>query len=124
MKRTRRTDDESLESSAFVAQEKDVPILVEVQLLMSEKRTALSIMRTGIAILALPLSVLSVLIATSRYYDVGRIVHLYIAVLALCGILVGLSVWLVVRAILRIRDLDRVIRRVRTKFPNLADVIR
>ncbi len=124
MKRTKRTDDESLESSGLVAQEKDVPILVEVQLLMSEKRTALSIMRTGIAILALPLSVLSVLIATSRYYDVGRIVHLYVAVLALCGILVGLSVWLIVRAILRIRDLDRVIRRVRTKFPNLADVIR
>ncbi|MCX6093344.1 MAG: hypothetical protein NTY63_00770 [Candidatus Bipolaricaulota bacterium] len=113
-----------MESSGLVAQEKDVPILVEVQLLMSEKRTALSIMRTGIAILALPLSVLSVLIATSRYYDVGRIVHLYVAVLVLCGILVGLSVWLIVRAILRIRDLDRVIRRVRAKFPNLADVIR
>ncbi len=113
-----------MDSSALVAQEKDVPILVEVQLLMSEKRTALSIMRTGIAILALPLSVLSVLIATSRYYDVGRIVHLYVAVLALCGVLVALSVWLIVRAIVRIRDIDRVIRRVRAKFPNLADVIR
>ncbi len=38
-------------------------VLGEIQLLLAEKRTALSVMRTGIAIFALPLSVLSVLIA-------------------------------------------------------------
>ena len=46
-------------------------ILGEIQVLLAEKRTALSSLRTGIAIFALPLSVLSVLIATSRYYNVG-----------------------------------------------------
>jgi uncharacterized membrane protein YidH (DUF202 family) len=112
------------ESSSLLVEDKDVPILVEVQLLMSEKRTALSIMRTGIAILALPLSVLSILIATSKYYDVGHIVHLFVAVLVLCGLLVGMSVYLIVLAFLRIRALDRVIQRVRAKFPNLADLIR
>lgn len=124
MKLRRRSGDESLNSSAPLAEEKDVPILVEVQLLISEKRTGLSIMRTGIAILALPLSVLSILIATSKYYDIGHIVHLFVAVLVLCGLLVGLSVYLIVLAFLRIRALDRVIRRVRAKFPNLADLIR
>ena len=44
----------------------DSLILGEIQVLLSEKRTALSSMRTGIAVFALPLSVLSVLIATSR----------------------------------------------------------
>jgi len=43
-------------------------IINEVQLLLSEKRTSLSTLRTGIAIFAFPLSVLSVLIATSRHY--------------------------------------------------------
>jgi uncharacterized membrane protein YidH (DUF202 family) len=124
MSRRRRRDDVPLASSAPLAEEKDVPILVEVQLLMSEKRTGLSIMRTGIAILALPLSVLSILIATSRYYDVSHIIHMFIAVLVLCGLLVGLSIYLIVLAFLRIRALDRVIERVRAKFPNLAELIR
>jgi hypothetical protein len=42
----------------------DSVILNEIQLLFSEKRTSLSTLRTGIAIFAFPLSVLSVLIAT------------------------------------------------------------
>jgi len=47
----------------------DTFIINEIQLLLSEKRTSLSMLRTGIAIFAFPLSVLSVLIATSRYYE-------------------------------------------------------
>lgn len=44
----------------------------EVQLILAEKRTALSTMRTGISVFVLPLSVLSVLVATSRYYEIPR----------------------------------------------------
>jgi len=33
-------------------------------------------MRTGITVFVLPLSVLSVLIATSKYYDVLQVMHL------------------------------------------------
>jgi hypothetical protein len=53
----------------------DALILGEIQVLLSEKRTALSSMRTGIAVFALPLSVLSVLIATSRYYSIGKVMR-------------------------------------------------
>ena len=42
-------------------------IFGEIQVLLAEKRTALAALRTGIAVFALPLSVLSALIATSRY---------------------------------------------------------
>ena len=45
----------------------DSTVFGEIQLLLAEKRTALSSMRTGIAVFALPLSVLSVLVATSKY---------------------------------------------------------
>lgn len=37
----------------------DAIVINEVQLLLAEKRTSLSVMRTGIAVLVLPLSVLS-----------------------------------------------------------------
>ncbi len=55
----------------------------EVQLILAEKRTSLAIMRTGIAVLALPLSVTSVLIATSKYYDVLHVLHFLVPLCAL-----------------------------------------
>ena len=47
----------------------DTVVFNDIQVLLAEKRTALSSLRTGIAVFALPFSVLSVLIATSRYYS-------------------------------------------------------
>ena len=44
-------------------------IFNEVQLLLAEKRTLLSTLRTGIAVSIMPFTVVSFLIATSRYYD-------------------------------------------------------
>jgi hypothetical protein len=61
----------------------DSLILGEIQVLLSEKRTALSTMRTGIAVFALPLSVLSVLIATSRNYSIGKVMALLMPLLLL-----------------------------------------
>lgn len=53
----------------------DSVIINEVQLVLAEKRTSLAAMRTGIAVFALPLSVFSVLIATSKYYDMIEVMH-------------------------------------------------
>ena len=49
-------------------QQNDILSINQVQLLLAEKRTALAIMRTGIAVFALPLSIFSALIATSKWY--------------------------------------------------------
>jgi hypothetical protein len=54
----------------------DNVIFGEIQVLLAEKRTALASMRTGIAVFALPLSVLSALIATSRYYSIEKVMPL------------------------------------------------
>jgi hypothetical protein len=51
----------------------DNVIFGEIQVLLAEKRTALASLRTGIAVFALPLSVLSALIATSRYYSLDKV---------------------------------------------------
>jgi hypothetical protein len=61
----------------------DNVIFGEIQVLLAEKRTALSSLRTGIAVFALPLSVLSVLIATSHFYSFAKVMPLLVPLLVL-----------------------------------------
>ena len=56
-------------------------IINEVQFLLVEKRTSLAARRTGIAVFALPISVLSVLIVTSKYFDITHVLHLLVPLL-------------------------------------------
>jgi Kef-type K+ transport system membrane component KefB len=98
-------------------------ILGEIQVLLSEKRTALSSMRTGIAVFALPLSVLSVLIATSRNYNIGHVMPLLMPLLLLNLGLVVLGTWLVFHSIRRLHHYDRRIRELTQKYRSLANVV-
>src|SRR5881398_2330133 len=91
-------------------------ILGEIQVILSEKRTALASMRTGIAVFALPLSVLSVLIATSRYYNMGHVLPLLVPLLVLNLGLVILGSWLIYHAIQRLHHYDRRIRELTLKY--------
>jgi uncharacterized membrane protein YidH (DUF202 family) len=81
---------------------RDSVIFGEIQVLLAEKRTALASLRTGIAVFALPLSVLSALIATSRYYSMEKVMPLMAPLLLLNLGLVVLGCWLVFRSIRRI----------------------
>jgi hypothetical protein len=98
-------------------------IINEVQLLLSEKRTSLSAMRTGIAVFALPLTVVSVLIATSKYYDIVHVKHLLVPLLLLCGALVLFGTYLVVRSMLRLHRYDRHIIEIKRKYSQLSEFI-
>jgi len=95
----------------------------EIQVILSEKRTALASLRTGIAVFALPLSVLSVLIATSRYYSMGNVMPLLVPLLALCLGLAVLGAWLIYHSIRRIRHYDRVVRQLTQKYRSLAEFV-
>ena len=72
-------------------------IINEVQLLLAEKRTSLAAMRTGIAVFVLPLSVMSVLIATAKYYDIVHVMHLLVPLLVLCAAFGLLGSYLIIR---------------------------
>ena len=98
-------------------------IINEVQLLLAEKRTTLASMRTGIAVFALPLSVLSVLIATSKYYDVLQVIHLLVPLLVLCAGLVVLGSYLIIRSINRTRHYDQLIFELKRKHSKIAGFI-
>jgi uncharacterized membrane protein YkgB len=98
-------------------------IINEVQLLLAEKRTSLAAMRTGIAVFTLPLSVLSILIATSRYYDITHVMPLLVPLLVICGALVILGCYLVIRAIIRIRHQERLILAIKGKNGWIAEFL-
>ena len=98
-------------------------IFGEIQVLLAEKRTALASLRTGIAVFALPLSVLSVLIATSRYYSVATVMPLLAPLLLLNLGLVVLGTWLVFRSIHRIRHFETRVRELGEKYRSIAQFI-
>jgi len=85
-------------------------------LVLAEKRTALSTLRTGIAIFAFPLSVLSVLIATSKSYNFSEVLHWMIPLLLLNLGLIVLAIYLIVLAFRRIRHYDRLIEGFKRKY--------
>jgi uncharacterized membrane protein YkgB len=99
----------------------DNVIFSEIQLLLAEKRTALSGMRTGIAVFALPLSVLSVLVATSKYYQVGNVLHFLVPLLLLCVALIVLGVYLILHSVKRVRHYDQLIKELKRKHSAIAE---
>jgi uncharacterized membrane protein YidH (DUF202 family) len=101
----------------------DSLIFNEIQVLLAEKRTALSSLRTGIAVFALPLSVLSVLIATSRYYNISAVMPLLVPLLLLNAGLVVLGAWLILRSIRRLRHYERTIHGLTKKYRSLAEFV-
>jgi len=92
----------------------------QIQLILAEKRTALATLRTGIAVFALPLSVFSVLIATSKFYEAGRVLHWILPLMALNLGLVVLGCYLITLAVLRIRRYDRRIAELKLHHARLG----
>jgi hypothetical protein len=101
----------------------DAVTLNEAQLLLAEKRTALSTLRTGIAVFALPLSVLSVLVATSKSYELGKVLHWLIPLVVLNLGLVVLGVYLISIAVVRIRRYDRLLDQLKRQHSKLAELL-
>jgi uncharacterized membrane protein YidH (DUF202 family) len=101
----------------------DGVIMNEVQLILAEKRTSLAAMRTGIAVFVLPLSVLSVLIATSKYYDVMNVIHWLVPLLTLCAVMVLLGSYLIIHSILRLHRHDQLIYKLKQKYSCIAEFI-
>ena len=98
-------------------------IFGEIQLILAEKRTSFSGLRTGIAIFALPLSVLSVLVATSKHYEITSVWHFLLPLLILNAALIALGVYLIIHAIIRIRHYDRQIQELKKKYSAIAEFI-
>jgi uncharacterized membrane protein YidH (DUF202 family) len=98
-------------------------IINEVQLILAEKRTSLASLRTGIAVFAIPLSIMGVLVATSRYYEIPDVLPLFIIVMVINALLLALGAYLVIRAIIKLRREDRMINEIKRKHSAIAEFI-
>jgi uncharacterized membrane protein YidH (DUF202 family) len=98
------------DSEVGYGEEEDTDIrtsLAIIRTIEAEKRTYFAELRTGIGILTIPMSLLTILIATSNYYDPSSVISYIIALVV--GI-IGLSLvgtYLVTRALRGIRANER-----------------
>jgi len=83
----------------------------------------LAAMRTGIAVFALPLSVLSALIATSKYYNIWHVLHFLLPLLVINVGLIVLGCYLVIHSISRIRHYDRLIKTLKKEHSAIAEFL-
>ena len=101
----------------------DATIIAEIQLLLAEKRTSLAVLRTGIAMAILPLSVMSLLVATSRYYEVEKVWHILVPLLAISLALLIVAAYLISRSIAKFIREDRLIMEIKKKHSRIAEFI-
>lgn len=112
---------ERVDADAVAAPQNESVSISRIQLILAEKRTTLAVMRTGIGVFTLPLSVVTVLVATSRYYDVLDTYHLLVPLLGICAGLIVLGIYLVHRSVRRIKRQDALINRIKQQEPGLAE---
>ena len=101
----------------------DAIVINEAQLILAEKRTSLSVLRTGIAVLVLPMSVMSVLIATSKYYSFLNVLHFLLPLGVLNLLLIVFGTYLIIRSIIRMKHHDRLIAEIKKKYSIIGKYI-
>lgn len=85
-------------------------LLSEIQVLLSEKRTFYAILRTGLAVVALPLSIIGFLIVSKEYHNLfdkfwlGAIVVGFLLFVSLAGL------FLVIKSGKKLKVIDGMIR--------------
>jgi hypothetical protein len=82
---------------------------------LAEKRTSLATLRTGITVFVLPLSVLTILVSTSKFYNVFEVPYFILPLVGICIFLIALGIYLIMRAIKNIREFDSIITEIKKK---------
>ncbi len=92
---------------------------LKAQLLLAEKRTSLAVLRTGIMIFALPMTILTALIAFSQSYDVRETFWLWLPIVIVSSGLFMLAVYLILRAVTNIIRIDKIIKKLCVSVPEI-----
>ena len=98
-------------------------VINEIMLLLAEKRTSLSTLRAGLGIVVTPLSIVGFLVATSRLYDTLDVIHMLAPLWAACVVLFVLGMYIIVRALTRIRRFDRRIEELKGRDAEVRALI-
>ena len=98
-------------------------LLGEIQLILSEKRTYFSLLRTGIAIFTFPLTIIAFLAATSEHhslFDKTSIATIIIGVLSIVSVF-GLVLFFLAES--RVKHLNRLILSIKKENKRLAEIV-
>lgn len=98
-------------------------IIKGIRLLLEEKRASLAVMRTGILIIVIQLFALSILISTSRHYEIIEVEHMAILFFVLNAFLIFLALYLIISSLIRIRRNDRSIQKLKRKNERIAELV-
>ncbi len=79
-------------------------ILALIRTIEAEKRTYLAELRTGIGIFTIPMSLVTILIATSRYYDIVEVFPMIVLIGTGAVALLVIGGYLTVRSLMRLRN--------------------
>lgn len=98
------------------------PLFAKIQIVLAIKRTALTVFRTGLAVCAVPLSITSFLIATSRYYSVDAVAGAIIPLGIFNFILLVIGVYLIGRSTRRFIHQERILTRLKCEYPEIREL--
>ena len=98
-------------------------VMSEVQLLLAEKRTSFALLRTGVSVALVPLSLVSLLIATSKLWNVWDVWWLLIPLMLIFLLLGGLGIYLIMHALHHLAHNDRVLMGLRASDTLLEDLL-
>lgn len=98
-------------------------VMQEVQLLLAEKRTSYALLRTGITVSLVPLSLWTVLLATSQFWNALDALWFVIPFAVGSALLFLLGVYLVSHALLHIAHTEHVIAGLRRSDTLLEDML-
>jgi hypothetical protein len=98
-------------------------VMSEVQLLLAEKRTAYALLRTGVTVALVPVSIWTVLVATSRLWDPFRVLWLLVPVMLVAALFFCLGAYLIVHALQHVQHTDTTLNALRQSDTLLEDLL-
>jgi hypothetical protein len=98
-------------------------VVREVRLILAEKRSSLAVVRAGIVMLVLPLTVMTFLLVISKHYGVIHEIHLLIPLLLFSTALLILGAYFIIKEIINIHHQDRLIREIKKKHSWVGEFI-
>jgi hypothetical protein len=98
-------------------------IISEVQLLLADKRTAYALMRTGVTVSLIPMSIWTVLVATSKLWDPFSALWLLLPLIVVGLCLFSLGVYLIFHALRHIAHIERTMGALRQSATFLEQLL-
>lgn len=98
-------------------------LLGEVQILLADKRTSYALLRTGVTIGLVPLSIWTVLVATSSLWNPFQVMWLLLPVMGIASLLFITGLYLVFHAWEHLRHTERVLRGLRRSDTMLESLL-